>query len=145
MDKRSKVVEHLNAIMYAKNFGQPQSRESMWHKIIVNNEDISLHNSFSDTLLEISKYSHAVESGLLFHSCERIIKEVISRNVKKNEIATKETLPISKKEEQILYYVSGYITFSMTEKYKRIISNNEKNITAKDALKFSNSLKKKMF
>ena len=33
----------------------------------------------------------------------------------------------------------------MTEKYKRIISNNEKNITAKDALKFSNSLKKTCF
>ena len=145
MDKCSKVVEHLSAIMYATNFGQPQSRESMWHKIIVNNEDRSLHNYFSDTLLEISKHSHAVESGLLFHSCERIIKEVISRNVKKKEIATKETLPISKKEEQILYYVPGYITFSMIEKYKRIINNNEKNITAKDALKFSNSLKKACF
>ena len=83
MDKRSKVVEHLSAIMYATNFGQPQSRESMWHKMIVNNEDRSLHNYFSDTLLEISKHSHAVESGLLLHSCERIIKEVISRNVKK--------------------------------------------------------------
>ena len=63
MDKCSKVVEHLSAIMYATNFGQPQSRESMWHKIIVNNEDRSLHNYFSDTLLEISKHSHAVESG----------------------------------------------------------------------------------
>ena len=29
----------------------------------------------------------------------------------------------------------------MTEKYKRIINNNEKNIAAKDALKFLNSLK----
>ena len=83
---------------------------------------------FSDTLLEISKHSHAVERGLLFHLCERIIKEVISRNVKKKEIATKETLPISKEEEQILYYASGYITFSMIEKCKRIISNYEKNI-----------------
>ena len=29
----------------------------------------------------------------------------------------------------------------MIEKYKRIINNNEKNIAAKDALKFLNSLK----
>ena len=29
----------------------------------------------------------------------------------------------------------------MTEKYKRIINNNEKNIAAKEALKFLNSLK----
>ena len=75
MDKCSKVVEHLSTIMYATNFGQPLSRESMCHKVIVNNEDRSIHNYFSDTLLEISKHSHALESGLLFHLCERIIKE----------------------------------------------------------------------
>ena len=113
----------------------------MWYKIIVSNEDRSIHNCFSDTLLEISKHSHAVESGLLFNLCERIKREIISRNAKKKEIATKETLPISKEEEQILYYVSGYTIFSMIEKYKRIINNNEKNIAAKDALKFLNSLK----
>ena len=50
---------------------------------------------------------------------------------------------MSKAEEQILYYVSGYIIFSMIGKYKRIINNNEKNIAAKDALKFLNSLKTK--
>ena len=60
MDKCSKVVEHLSTIMYATNFDQPLSRESMWHKIIVNNEDRSIHNYFSDTLLEISKHSHAL-------------------------------------------------------------------------------------
>ena len=60
MDKCSKVVEHLSTIMYVTNFGQPLSRESMWHKIIVNNEDRSIHNYFSDTLLEISKHSHAL-------------------------------------------------------------------------------------
>ena len=141
LDKCSKVVQHLSTIMYATNFGQSQSRESMWPKIIANNEDRSIHNYFSDTLLEISKYSHAVESGLLFHLCERVIKEIISRNVKKKEIATKETLSLSKEEKQIPYYVSGYIIFSMVEKYKRIINNNEKNVAAKDALKFLNSLK----
>ena len=52
--------------MYATNFGQPQSREGMLHKIIVNNEDRSMHNYFSDTLMEVSLHSHAVESGLLF-------------------------------------------------------------------------------
>ena len=31
----------------------------------------------------------------------------------------------------------------MTEKYKRMINNNQKNIAAKDALKFLNSLKTK--
>ena len=62
-DKCGKVVEQLSASMYTTNFGQPQSQESMWHKILVNNEDRSIHNYFSDTLLEISKHSHAVESG----------------------------------------------------------------------------------
>ena len=125
-DKCGKIVEQLSAIMYTTNFGQPQSQESMWHKILVDNEDISIHNYFSDTLLKISKHSHAVESGYLFHLYERIIKEIISRNVKKKEIATKQILPISKEEEQILYYISGYIIVSMIEKYKRIINNNEK-------------------
>ena len=105
MDNCCEVAEHLSTIMYATNFCQPQSRESIWHKIIVDNEDRSIHNYFSDTLLEISKHSHAIESGLLFHLCERIIKQIISTNVKKKETATKETLPISKEKEQILYYV----------------------------------------
>ena len=61
----------------------------MWQKIIVNNGNRSINNYFSDTLLKISKHSDAVESGLLFHLRERIIKEVISRNVKKKEMATK--------------------------------------------------------
>ena len=39
LDKCCRVVEHLSSIMYPTNFGQPQSLESMWHKIIVNNED----------------------------------------------------------------------------------------------------------
>ena len=90
--------------------------------------------------LEISKHSHVVESGFLFHLCERIIKLIISRNVKKKEIATKATLPISKEQEQILYYVSGYIICSMIGKY-RIMDNNEKHIAARDVLKFLNSLK----
>ena len=92
-------------------------------------------------LLVLSKYLHAVESGFLFHLCEGVTKEIISRNLQKKEIAAKETLPISKEEEQILYYVSSYIIFSMIEKYKKIINNNEKNIAAKDAIKFLNSLK----
>ena len=98
--------------MYATNFGQPQGRE-MWHKIIVNNEDRSIHNYFSNTLLEILKHTHAVASGLLFHLWERIIKEVIPRNVKKKGITTKETLPISKEDQKILYYVSGYIIIQL--------------------------------
>ena len=65
LDKCSKV-ENLRTIMYATNFSQPQSREGMLHKIIVNNEDRSMHNYFSDTLMEVSLHSHAVESGLLF-------------------------------------------------------------------------------
>ena len=114
-------------------------------KIIANNEDRSIHNYFSDTLLEISKYSHAVESGLLFHLCERVIKEIISTNVKKKEIATKETLSISKEEKQIPYYVSGYIIFSMVEKYKRIINNNEKKCCCKRCLEIFKFLESNMF
>ena len=65
--------------------------------------------------------------------------------MKKKEIATKETLPISKEEEQTLYSVSGSIIFSIIEKYKTIINNNERNIAGKDALKFLNSLKTKCY
>ena len=65
LDKCSKV-ENLRTIMYATNFGQPQSREGMLHKIVVNNEDRSMHNYFSDILMEVSLHSHAVESDLLF-------------------------------------------------------------------------------
>ena len=136
MDKCSEVVQHLITIMYATNFGQPQCRKRMWHKVIVDNEERSIYRYFSDTLLKISKYSHAVESGLLFHLYERIIEKFKSRKVKKKEVATKETLPISKEKEQILYYVSGYIIFSLIEKYKGIINNNEKNIAAKGVLNF---------
>ena len=141
LDKCSKVVEHLSTIMHATTFSQSQSRESMWYIIIVNNEDRSIHNYFIDTLLEISKHLHAVESGFLFHLCERVTKQIICTNVKKKDISTKETLPISEEEKAILYYVSGYIIFSMIEKYKRIININKKYIAVKDAFKFLNSLK----
>ena len=57
--------------------GRPQGRESMWHKLFVNNEERSIHNYFSDTLVEISKHSHAVESSLLLRLCDRIIKEFL--------------------------------------------------------------------
>ena len=99
LDKCSKVVEHLSTIMYATNFGQPQYRESMWHKIIVNNEDRSIHNYFRNTLLEISKHSHAVESGLLFHLSERVLKDIISRNLKK-KLLLKKHFPYQKKRSK---------------------------------------------
>ena len=41
-DKCSKIVEHLSTIMYVTSFGQLQSRKSMWHKIIADNEDRSI-------------------------------------------------------------------------------------------------------
>ena len=63
------------------------------------------------------------------------------RKVKKKEVATKETLPILKENEQILYYVSGYIIFSLIEKYKGIINNNEKKYCCKRCLEFFNYLK----
>ena len=50
----------------------------MWHEIIVDNEDRSIHNYFSDMLLEISN----VKSGFLFYLCDRFIKEIISRRKK---------------------------------------------------------------
>ena len=102
----------------------------MWHEIIVDNEDRSIHSYFSDMLLEISN----VKSGFLFYLCERYIKEIISRNVEKKEIATKETLPVSKEKKRILYYVSDYIIFSMIEKFKKIMNINEKKYCSKRCL-----------
>ena len=52
--------------------------------------------------LEISKHSHVVESGFLFHLCERIIKLIISRNVKKKEKVLKNGLTYVTEFVQIL-------------------------------------------
>ena len=129
--------------MYATNFGQSQFRKSMWPKIIANNEDRSIQCVIY--YWRSQNIHMLLKVVLLFHLCERHIKEIISRNVKKKEIAIKETLSISKEEEQILYYVSGYIIFSMIEKYKRIINNNEKYYCLKRRLEIFKFLENNMF
>ena len=45
---------------------------------------------------------------------------------------------ISPGEEQMIYYVSGYIVYSLRKKYSRLSKLNTKNISAKLALQFLN-------
>ena len=41
---------------------------------------------------------------------------------------------ISEEEEQTLYYVGGFIVFSMRRKYEKILKENPKSISASNAL-----------
>ena len=55
-----------------------------------------------------------------------------------NEI--EKNIHISEEEEQILYYVAGFIVFSMKRKYEKILKENSKGIRASNALIFLRSV-----
>ena len=47
---------------------------------------------------------------------------------------------ISLGEEQVIYYVSGYIVYLLRKKYNRLIKSNISNISVRAALQFPNSI-----
>ena len=55
-----------------------------------------------------------------------------------NEI--EKNIHISEEEEQILYYVAGFIVFSMKRKYEKILKENSKGIRASNGLIFLRSV-----
>ena len=56
------------------------------------------------------------------------------------EMKLKKNIHISEEEEQILYYVAGFIVFSMKRKYEKILKENSKGIRASNALIFLRSV-----
>ena len=56
------------------------------------------------------------------------------------EMKLKKKIHISEEEEQTLYYVIGFIVFSMKRKHKKILRENPKSISASNALIFLKSV-----
>ena len=59
-------------------------------------------------------------------------------NDQKKCAAVKVKTRISPGKEQVIYYISGYIVYSLRKKYTRLIIGN--NISARTASEFLNSL-----
>ena len=57
------------------------------------------------------------------------------------EMKLKKKIHISEEEEQTLYYVIGFIVFSMKRKHEKILRENPKSISASNALIFLKSVK----
>ena len=61
-------------------------------------------------------------------------------NERKKYADTEVKTDMSPCEEQVIYYVSGYIVYSLRKKYTRLIKLKANNISPRTALQFLNSI-----
>ena len=118
-------------------------RELMWtemHKILISNTDredwclLLQGSSFSSTSQEFRILHHSV--------LMKIIQSLLSHENKQiDDLSTEiHDIHLTNEEQQIVYYVAGYIVFTLRKKYKKIESGG-KNQVASAAVEFLDSLR----
>ena len=96
---------------------------------------------FTELVRTFPKYNeNVVNSWYSFLIYKLVFFLIKFENERKKCADTVVKTDISPCEEQVIYYVSGYIVYSLRKKYTRLIKLNTNNISPRTALQFLNSI-----
>ena len=139
------LVGKLAIIVKRVNFLKQSSRENMWHEIMMLTQSDNMLETWKEVVPH-SEFKKATFRTLFYSVCMEIVTVIIKyENEQKNHnISDKELdINLTDEEQQIIYYVSGYIVFSLLRKYQKIQSKNPMNVAATAVIQFLISLKMK--
>ena len=138
------LISTLSKITKKVSFSSSQSKEKMWTevlKLMSQEKHVEPFTEFAKTLL---KYNENKFNSLYSFLIDKLVFLLINfENDHKKCADTEVKTDISPGEEQVIYYVSAYIVYSLRKKYTRLIKLNTSNISAGTALHFLNSLNAK--
>ena len=136
------VVAFLRKAVESTHFNIKSSKGEFWIKVLHAQNNGKL-TSIYQTALDKPYSDASVVCSFTFVTTQDIIRGIISSKNSKGNCGneTEKSIYISEEEEQTLYYVAGFIVFSMKRKYENIIEENPKSISASNALIFLKSVK----
>ena len=141
------LVGKLAIIIKSVKFLKPASRDSMWHEVLLLMKDKAMLKSWEDFLRENSNFVQSTFSSMFHYVCMEIVRFIMKYENLKRESAPKEVIDIelTQDEQQVVYYVAGYVVFSLLRKYKKINLNNPANTAAIAAIQLLSSLEAKNY
>ena len=143
--KSNELVAAIANSIKSASFTKAASRELMWKNVLVMMQDKKLSEKWNNVFTFREKpCKRTVFSALFYFVCMEVIKYIIkfeNDRQLKNTTCVMADLKLTDEEQQVIYYVAGYIVFSILKKYRNIERNNPRNATCSAAIQFLLSLK----
>ena len=143
LEMSTDIVAAIGNILQETSFSDLKSRESMWSLVLEILQDQKWYFAWSDLVGKCEYQNKSVFSGffrfIVFDIMTSIIKFANNQRKSSNEQAL--DLRFSKEEEEIVYYVSGYIVYSLIKRYTRLSAANTKHKGYRDIFQLLGSLR----
>ena len=149
--KSQELIQFVYKTIKETNFLKAASREKMWRSVLIklqtkhddddeDTQSTNLMKEWRDVMPEGIEQRTA--SGFFYCLLTKIILALISRENKKKEDASSKDIDVSlsKEEQEVVYYVAGFIAYSFKKKYTKIIDKNKDNKAASTAVEFFKTL-----
>ena len=138
--KSRELVPKIGEVLKETSFRSLSSRQDMWCKVL---ELLHEEAWFKSWKVMYPPLELSVFSGFFGHIVMDIVTAIIKFENESNRNSSEKLLELTltKEEEEVLYYVSGYIVFSLVNKYTRLLVNNAKHTDYSDVLQFLSSLR----
>ena len=136
------LVGKLAVIVKSVQFLKPASRENMWREVLLLLRDKSILESWKEI---INDFENCIFNSMFHYICMELVTSIVRHENQQKEGGTSEDIDtyLSDDEQQVVYYVAGYIIFSLLKKYQKIRYKNPQNLAAPAIIQFLLSLKTK--
>ena len=138
--KSRELVPKIAEVLKETSFRSLSSRQDMWCKVL---ELLHEEAWFKSWKVMYPPLELSVFSGFFRYVVMEKVTAIIKSENESNRYSSEKLLELTltKEEEEVLYYVSGYIVFSLVNKYTRLLVNNAKHTDYSDVLQFLSSLR----
>ncbi|XP_057311592.1 uncharacterized protein LOC130649343 [Hydractinia symbiolongicarpus] len=134
------VVCRIFKELQKSNLLTGSGKESLWRKV----HELAQDDKFRQHWKHVLPKGYCIDSQefsmLLQKFVMELIKILVAHENKNRHVEKSLDLKLTTEEQTVLYYVSGYIIFSLRKKYQRLADSKNK-VVAVAALQFLNSLK----
>ena len=141
------LVSKISSAMRSTSFSKAAHREVMWKSVLKVTQDGECFKEWTDILVFVKNdFGISILSSLIQFISMRIVYFIVKfeneRKIASNSKSPSvEEIKLTEEEQQVLYYVAGYIVYSLLKKYKKAQKLNPKNSTCNAAITFLESLK----
>ena len=135
------LTSTLSEITKKVSFSSPQSKEKMWTEVLKLMSQEKHVEAFIELVKTFPTYNENVVNSLYSFLIDKLVFLLVKfENEQKKYSVTEVKTVISLGEEEVIYYVSGYIVYSLRKKCTRLNKLHTNNISARAALQFLNCI-----
>ena len=140
--KGEKLLQFIDKEISSTNFSKTPSREEFWKVIMDKLQSQQFAKDWSDVLSKlVGQQEKKVISGFFYQLTTTFMKLVLAfKSDKADAEKPKPDLKLSDEEQQVVYYVTGFLAYALRKRHRKICSANPENTSALSTLQFCESL-----